>query len=133
MKYRSYNSEILIATTLLVNVFNDIIIDRRKHGLKRDFSKPVSLNDIVQQEIEIPCVLGDRSVILKSLENEQGRYKLPIIILQNKSIKTDTSRMVDLHNDVFYQVDEQFSKLETSHHLYKPQQLSKKRRSTNYY
>ena len=31
MKYRSYNSEIIIATTLLVDVFNDIIIDRRKH------------------------------------------------------------------------------------------------------
>jgi hypothetical protein len=127
MKYRSYNSEILIATTLLVNVFNDIIIDRRKHGLNRDFSKAVSLNDIIQQEIEIPCVLGDRSAILKSLENEPGRYKLPIIILQNKSIKSDASRMVDLHSDVFYQVDEQFSKLDVSHHLYKPQQLSKKR------
>lgn len=127
MKYRSYNSEILIATTLLVNVFNDIIIDRRKHGLNRDFSKAVSLNDIIQQEIEIPCVLGDRSAILKSLENEPGRYKLPIIILQNKSIKSDASRMVDLHSDVFYQVDEQFSKLDVSHHLYKPQQLSKRR------
>jgi hypothetical protein len=127
MKYRSYNSEILIATTLLVNIFNDIIIDRRKHGLKRDFSKPISLDEIVQQKLEIPCILGDRSIILKSLENEPGKYKLPIIILQNKSIKTDTSRMVDLHSDVFYQQDEQFSKLDVDHHLYNPQQLSKKR------
>lgn len=127
MKYRSYNSEILIATTLLVNIFNDIIIDRRKHGLKRDFSKPISLDEIVQQKLEIPCILGDRSIILKSLENEPGKYRLPIIILQNKSIKTDTSRMVDLHSDVFYQQDEQFSKLDVDHHLYNPQQLSKKR------
>ena len=127
MKYRSYNSEIIIATTLLVNVFNDIIIDRRKHGLKRDFSKAISLDEIVQQKIEIPCILGDRSIILKSLENEPGKYKLPIIILQNKSIKTDTSRMVDLHSDVFYQMDDQFSKLDVNHHLYQPQQLSKRR------
>ena len=127
MKYRSYNSEIIIATTLLVDVFNDIIIDRRKHGLKRDFSKTVSLDEIVQQKIEIPCILGDRSIILKSLENEPGKYKLPLIILQNKSLKTDTNRMVDLHNDVFYQEDNQFSKLSVDHHLYRPQQISKKR------
>ena len=119
MKYRSYNSEIIIATTLLVDVFNDIIIDRRKHGLKRDFSKTVSLDEIVQQKIEIPCILGDRSIILKSLENEPGKYKLPLIILQNKSLKTDTNRMVDLHNDVFYQEDNQFSKLSVDHHLYR--------------
>ena len=127
MKYRSYNSEIIIATTLLVDVFNDIIIDRRKHGLKRDFSKTVSLDEIVQQKIEIPCILGDRSIILKSLENEPGKYKLPLIILQNKSLKTDTNRMVDLHNDVFYQEDNQFSKLSVDNHLYRPQQISKKR------
>lgn len=127
MRYRSYNSEILIATTLLIDVFNDIIIDRRKHGVKRDFSKAVSLNEIVQQKIEIPCILGDRSIILKSLENEPGKYKLPLIILQTKSLKTDPSRMVDLHNDVFYQEDDQFSKLDVNHHLYRPQQISKKR------
>ena len=105
MKYRSFNEELLIATALLINIFNDIIIDRRKHGLKRDLSKPISLKEVAQQKIEIPCILGDRSIILRSLENEPGRYKLPLIILSNKNIKTDTLRMVDLHNDVFYQQD----------------------------
>jgi len=70
MKYRSYNSELLISTTLVVNVFNDIIIDRRRHGLKADYSKAITLSDIVQQKIEVPCILGDRAPILKSLENE---------------------------------------------------------------
>ena len=37
MKYRSYNSEILIATTLICDVFNDIIIDRRTHRIKQSF------------------------------------------------------------------------------------------------
>lgn len=127
MKYRSFNEELLIATALLINVFNDIIIDRRKHGLNRDFSKTISLKDYAQQEIEIPCILGERSSILKSLENEGGRYKLPLIILSNKSIKTDTLRMVDLHSDVFYQQDSQFSKLDPSDPLYKPQQIGKRR------
>lgn len=127
MKYRSFNEELLIATALLINVFNDIIIDRRKHGLKRDFSKPISLKEVAQQKIEIPCILGERSSILRSLENEPGRYKLPLIILSNKNIKTDSVRMVDLHNDVFYQQDSQFFDLDPEDPLYKPQQLGKRR------
>ena len=127
MRYRSFNEELLIATALLINVFNDIIIDRRKHGLKRDFSKAISLKEVAQQKIEIPCILGDRSSILRSLENEQGKYKLPLIILSNKSIKTDTLRMVDLHSDVFYQQDSQFNELDPENPLYKPQQLGKRR------
>lgn len=127
MKYRSYNSEIIIATSLIINVFNDIIIDRRKQGLNKDYSKPLSLDDIVQQKIEIPCILGDRSAILKSLENEPGRYKLPLIILQMKSLKTDTNRMADLHADVFYQKDSSFNKLNVNNDLYRPYDLSKKR------
>jgi hypothetical protein len=127
MKYRSYNSELIIATSLIVNVFNDIIIDRQKHKGYRDFSVPIDFSDVIQQEIEIPCILGDRSIILKSLENEPGRYKLPLIILQNKALKTDTDRMADLHADVFYQQDSSFSKLDIDHHLYKPFNLSKRR------
>ena len=127
MKFRSFNEELLISTALLVNVFNDIIIDRRSHGLKRDYSKAISFDEIVQKKIEIPCIVGDRSNILRSLENEQGKYKLPLIILQNKSIKTDTTRMVDLHADVFYQTDNRFAELNPEDPLYKPQQLAKRR------
>ena len=57
MRYRSYNSELLIAATMVCDVFNDIIIDRRKHGLSRDWSKAVTLKDIVQQKIEVPCII----------------------------------------------------------------------------
>ncbi len=127
MKYRSFNEELLIATALLINVFNDIIIDRRRRGPARDYSKAISLKEIAQQKIEIPCIIGDRSHILRSLENEAGKYKLPLIILSNKSIKTDTVRMVDLHNDVFYQQDNQFYDLDPEDPLYKPQQLGKRR------
>ena len=127
MKYRSYNSELIIATSLIVNVFNDIIIDRQRHKGNRDFSVPIDFSDVVQQEIEIPCILGDRSIILKSLENEPGRYKLPLIVLQSKGLKTDTDRMCDLHADVFYQQDISFNRLDVADHLYKPYDLSKRR------
>lgn len=127
MKYRSYNSELLIATTLMCDVFNDVIIDRRKHGLKKDYSKGIRLEDIVQQTIEVPCILGNRGIILKSLENEPGKYKLPLIIVQSKDIKTDTIRMCDLHADVFYQQDNHFSSLDEEDSKYHQTILSKRR------
>ena len=127
MKYRSYNSELLICTTLMVDVFNDIIIDRRKHGVDRDWSQIITLKDIVQQKIEVPCLLGDRGVILKSLENEPGRYKMPLIILQMKDIRTDTNRMFDLHSDIFYQQDDSFTQLDYDNPMYRPTEFSKRR------
>ena len=127
MKYRSYNSELLIATTLMCDVFNDIIIDRRKHGLNKDYSKGIRLDEIVQQTIEVPCILGDRGIVLKSLENEPGRYKLPLIIIQSKDIKTDSIRMCDLHADIFYQQDSSFTELNTVDSKYRPIELSKRR------
>ena len=127
MRYRSYNSELLISTTLVVNVFNDIVIDRRRHGLTADYSKAVTLGDIVQQTIEVPCVLGDRAPIIKSLENEPGKYRMPLIILQMKGIKTDTARMLDLHSDIFYQQDDSFSQLDLNDPMYRPKELSKMR------
>lgn len=127
MKYRSYNSEILIGATLLVDVFNDIIIDRRTHGPRRDYSKPFKLSDIVKQKIEVPCIIGDRGIIMKSLENEPGRYKMPLIIIQQKGLKTDTQRMADLHADIFYQQDSSFAELSFDDPKYRPRELSKNR------
>jgi hypothetical protein len=127
MKFRSYNSELIIAGGLLCNIFNDIVIDRRTNQVTRDWSKPIDLKDIVQKKIEVPCIFGDRGIILRSLENESGAIKLPLFILESKGIKTDTSRQCDLHVDVFYQQDEAFSKLPPDHHLYKPYNLSKRR------
>lgn len=134
MKFRSYNSELLISQALITNVFNDIIIDRRAHGVNRgDYSTPIDLSTIVQKKIEVPCIVGDRDIILRSLENESGALKLPLFILQIKSIKVDNNRQSDLFADVYYQVDSQFSKLSPEHHLYQPYNLSKRRRSAGIY
>ena len=91
---------------------NDIEIDRRKHGLERDYSKDIRIKDIVQKKFEVPCIFGDRGIILKSLENYTGVVQLPLYILSTGSIKTDTARNADLHVDIFYQQDPQFYKLD---------------------
>ena len=67
-RFRSYNEELLIASTLVGNWLNDVEIDRRKHGLNRDYSKPVKIIDIIQKKFEVPCIFGDSGIILKSLE-----------------------------------------------------------------
>lgn len=127
MKFRSYNEELLIAQALIGNVFNDIVIDRRNHGINRDYSTPLTMDQIMQKEIEIPCIFGDRSIILKSLENQNGVIKLPLYILTSKGIQVDTKRQADLHVDVFYQQDQAFSRLPPSHPLYRPYNLKKRR------
>lgn len=85
------------------------------------------MEQIMQKEIEIPCIFGDRNIILKSLENERGAIKLPLYILTSKGIQVDTKRQADLHLDIFYQQDQSFSKLPQDHPLYRPYNLKKRR------
>lgn len=60
-----------------------------------------------------------------------GALKLPLFILQIKSLKVDSNRQADLFADIYYQADDQFSKLSEDHPLYKPYNLSKRRRTTS--
>ena len=85
------------------------------------------MEQIMQKEIEIPCIFGDRNVILRSLQNQNGAIKLPLYILTSKGIQVDTKRQADLHIDVFYQQDEAFSRLPQDHPLYRPYNLKKRR------
>ena len=52
---------------------------------------------------------------------------MPLIVITPKGLKTDTARMCDLHEDIFYQSDSSFSELDYSSPLYKPKTLSKMR------
>lgn len=83
MKFRSYNSELILAGGLIANIFNDIVIDRRSHGINTDYSKPIDLKEIVQKKIEVPCIFGDRSNILRSLENESRGFKVAFIYFRS--------------------------------------------------
>lgn len=126
-KLRSYNEQFLIAAALLANIFNDIVIQRRKHKQNRDYSKPINIKDILQKNIQVPCIFGDRSIILKSLQNHQGAIKLPLIVLQSAGIKTDQIRVADMHVDLIYQRDQQFTRLAKDHPLYYPYDLRRRR------
>lgn len=128
-KFRSYNEQLLIAQILLGNIFNDIIIDRRKHGYKKNYATPIDINKLITKTIQVPCIFGDISTILRSLQNEPGSIRLPLFILQSNDVKTDTSRICDIHMDVFYQPDEAFFKLDPSDKLYQKyeQRLNKQR------
>jgi hypothetical protein len=81
MKVRSYNKEIKIATKMLIDVFNDIIIDRRDS------------QDNIQKYISVPCIYGNRSRILKSLENRNKTLKIPLSCLSITGISRDSTRV----------------------------------------
>jgi hypothetical protein len=91
MKFRSYNGEIRTATAQTLDVFNDITIDRR------------NVNG-VQKLIHVPCVYGNRSRILKSLENKNKTLKIPLMVITKQSITRDTMRVADTNNGLLFQI-----------------------------
>lgn len=91
MRYRSYHKEIQLATAQILDVLNDIVIDRR------------DANDNIQQLISVPCLYGSRSRILKSLENKEKNIKLPLLVLSINSINRDSSRVHSIHDGLLYQ------------------------------
>jgi hypothetical protein len=80
MQLRSYNAEIVIATRMFMDVFNDIVIDRRDN------------QGTIQKQIKVPCVYGSRSRILKSLENRGNTLKLPLIAVTITGFSRDEAR-----------------------------------------
>jgi hypothetical protein len=91
MRYRSYHREIEKATAQVLDVLNDIIIDRRNPA------------GDVQQLISVPCVYGSRSRILKSLENRDKNVKLPLLVLNMSGISKDIQRVHSTHDGLLYQ------------------------------
>lgn len=88
MKVRSYRREIQKSTAQMLDVFNDITIDRRDK------------DNHVQQLITVPCVYGSRSRILKSLENRNNTVQLPLIFLSISGLRRDNSRVHSIHNGI---------------------------------
>lgn len=80
MNLRSYNKEIVIATRMFMDVFNDIVIDRRDN------------QDTVQKTIKVPCLYGARSRMLKALENRGNTLRLPLITVSIAGFNRDEGR-----------------------------------------
>lgn len=47
-----------------------------------DYSTPIDLNSVVQKRIEVPCIAGDRDIILRSLENESRGINITVIYFE---------------------------------------------------
>lgn len=92
MKSRSFNRELIIATRMLMDVFNEIVIDRRNSTGQ------------IQQLITVPCVYGNRDRILKSGENYNKTLEIPIIALSQMGITKDIERVHSVNDHIKYDV-----------------------------
>lgn len=90
MEIRSYNSELSLANILFKRLFSNIIITRKKGNQS--------------QEIPVKCIIGNRSRILKNLENpsKSGTYSLPMIVIQRNGINRNPDRLTNLHNEIVH-------------------------------
>ena len=89
MKLRSYRKEIQNSTAQILDVFDNIVIKRQNENG-------------TMSSIRVPCVLGGRSRVLKSLENRNKTMKLPLMAITMKSISRDPSRVFATHDGLFF-------------------------------
>lgn len=88
MKTYSYNKEVLTATAQMQMIFNNISIKRNNNTLV------------------VPCVFGQRSRILKALQNPEGStHKLPLSVLTRGNITRDSNRVASLHHNILKMSD----------------------------
>lgn len=95
MEIHSYNAELAHANIMFKRLFNNIILERFAGS----------------EKIKIPvnCMLGQRSRILKNLQNPEkmGTIKLPLIIVNRTGYTRNAERLNNLHNEVKYELNGQ--------------------------
>lgn len=93
MTFISYNAELALANILFQRVFSNIQIERTDKNGNTSWLK-------------VPCVMGQRSRILKSLENAERRsmYKFPMIVINRTGYQRQGDRLNSLHNEVKYEI-----------------------------
>lgn len=91
MKARSYNRELKKATAQMLDIFNDIVISR--------YDK----NMVPQQNISVPCIFGNRSRMIKSVENRNNTVPLPMCVLSLKGMSRDSTRAISINDGLFGQ------------------------------
>lgn len=91
MEIRSYNAELAYANLLFSRIFRNIVLERTVKNQKKEF--------------QVNCVFGQRSRILKNLQNPDKRatMKLPLIVINRTGITRNAERLNNLHNEVKYQ------------------------------
>lgn len=93
MEFISYNAELGTANQLFMRLFNNIQIERTDKKGRKGLLK-------------VPCVFGQRSRIVKALENpdNKAQYKVPMIVINRTGYQRQSDRLNNLHNEVKYEV-----------------------------
>lgn len=93
MEFQSYNAELGMANLLFQRLFNNIRIER-------------SNNKGEKSQIKVGCVMGQRSRILKNLQNPErrGNLKVPMIIIERTGFQRQGDRLNNLHNEIKYEL-----------------------------
>lgn len=97
MNFRSYNKELTVLLGQFLDTINNITIDRRN-----------SQNN-TQKLIDVPCVIGTRSRILKSIENKNKTLSLPIIGINYKNVIRDVGRTHSIHDELLHQIGDTYN------------------------
>lgn len=93
MEFQSYNSELAIANLLFARPFSNIRIGRTDSNGN-------------ETQIPVTCVFGQRSRILKSLENpdRRGNMKVPMIVINRTGYSRNGERVNNINNEVKYEI-----------------------------
>ena len=100
MEVQSFNAELAIANLQFKRLFSNIKIKRTSRDNKKE------------KIITVPCLLENRSRILKNWENseKQAIYKLPLISINRTGYSRNPDRLNNLHNEVKYEVNSKLRK-----------------------
>lgn len=93
MEIHSFNAELALANLMFSQIFRNIKIRRTN-----------DTGDIA--EFDVPCVFGQRSRIIKSMENDsrQGKVKFPMITINRTGYTRNADRLNNLHNEVRFEI-----------------------------
>lgn len=86
MDFKSFNNELALAQIQFMSIFSGIIISRE---LKSNKTK----------DIIVPCIFGQRSRIIKNLENPDlaPKQSYPLIIVERGGFERDVERVANLN------------------------------------
>ena len=101
MEFQSWNNELAVSNLLFAQCFRNIRIERTE-------------DDGSKKQILVQCMLGQRSRILKGLENpdKRGNMRLPMIIINRTGYARNGDRLNNLHNEVRYELGPAYRKYE---------------------
>ena len=93
MQIRNFNSELMFASILFSRLFRNITILRA-----------TDKDNVGHRNVEVNCVIGNRSRIFKHLDgSEKTGLRLPIIVVTRTGITINSDRNTNLHNEIVQQ------------------------------